>query len=141
MKKLLIIFLCGILLISCNKNEENLDYTTELFENKVEYVGNNSEVGGLLNLQATPKGKFQILSEEEPFGLIVETDYGLEEEKIKQEGYELLGLIENLSYVTYKNKEEEKTITLEEAEEDLGYSPKEFYKDKGKLEEFEKGIN
>lgn len=137
MKKIIIVALALVLLVACNGKEEKT-YTEELFEHKVEYIGNNSEVGGLLDLQTIPSGGFELKTDEKPYGVIINTEADLEDnKKLEKEAYELLGLIKNADFVSYKNGEEEKVFQLKDAELILGYSPKEFYEDIDKLEEFE----
>lgn len=141
MKKVILIALTLVLLVGCNKEAEvEKTYAEELFDHKVEYVGNNSEVGALLNLQTIPSGEFELKTDEEPYGVIINTEYKLEERGVfTKEAIELLGLIKNADFVSYKNGEEEVIVTLKEAEGILGYSPKEFYDNIEKLEEFENG--
>lgn len=140
------IFFAGKLSNESSKDQEEV--IEEIYALKTEYVGDASAVGSLVMrlteeeyLPLTKNTSFEILSDEEPYGLIIrlgeETkDREETEQKLTEGGTILLALIDNLSEIQFTypfheasdGEEKEYTVNwdLKAAEEYLGQNVKDY---------------
>ncbi|MDO5715375.1 MAG: DUF4825 domain-containing protein [Tissierellia bacterium] len=137
------VFLVACSLISGNKEleEQSKRITDLIYPHRTEYVGDNSKVGALLYAMKIDYEKFAILSDKEPYGLkvlVADSDREFETTDFRYQSYELLGLIKNLDYVIFTNGhlDLEQKMDVEQATEELGYSPKLFYEDKALFQKY-----
>ena len=116
-KKLKIIILLTVCIIftACGKSQNS---EKNIYEYKTKYVGDNSKVINILSNLKYPKetsyNSVQILSEKEPYGILVKlnTNSGKISEKndFLKNTVVMFALIENLSFVKYTNVSDDKII-------------------------------
>ena len=116
-KKLKIIILLTVCIIftACGKSQNS---EKNIYEYKTKYVGDNSKVINILSNLKYPKeisyNSVQILSEKEPYGILVKLniDSGKipEKNEFLKNSAVLFALIENLSFVKYTNISDDKII-------------------------------
>ena len=148
-KKLKIIILLTVYIIftACGKSQNS---EKNIYEYKTKYVGDNSKVINILSNLKYPKevnyNSVQILSEKEPYGILVKLniDSGKipEKNEFLKNSAVLFALIENLSFVKYEDVSNNKIIaefTRDEIDnylkaevnknaKEIGSSEKEFVK-------------
>lgn len=148
-KKLKIIILLTVCIIftACGKSQNS---EKNIYEYKTKYVGDNSKVINILSNLKYPKetsyNSVQILSEKEPYGILVKLniDSGKipEKNEFLKNSAVLFALIENLSFVKYEDVSNNKIIaefTRDEIDnylkaevnknaKEIGSSEKEFVK-------------
>ncbi len=123
-----------------------------LYDARVKYVGNNSEVGNLLNkLQLNRFGVYTIAleTEKEPYGLIVNfSDIHISADLLKyrekgqvDEAYYILALVENLDYVEVRFEAYNLRMTVEEANAFVNGNIKDYGQSLQKLEELHALLN
>lgn len=97
-----ILLLCG-----CKTND------TSLYSYKTEFVGDNAKVGNIINNLVYPhdakNGSFEIVSEKEPYTLIVniETSTVLTDADLKEDAILTFALIDNLSVLEYHEEDDD----------------------------------
>ena len=116
-KKLKIIILLTVYIIftACGKSQNS---EKNIYEYKTKYVGDNSKVINILSNLKYPKetsyNSVQILSEKEPYGILVKLniDSGKipEKNEFLKNSAVLFALIENLSFVKYEDVSNNKII-------------------------------
>ena len=148
-KKLKIIILLTVCIIftACGKSQNS---EKNIYEYKTKYVGDNSKVINILSNLKYPKetsyNSVQILSEKEPYGILVKLNINSgkipEKNEFLKNSAVLFALIENLSFVKYIDVSDDKIIaefTRDEIDnylkaevnknaKEIGSSEKEFVK-------------
>lgn len=127
-----------ITLLSCVNRESNHNQTQncdarKLWQNKVRYIGNNSNVSNLVNLILKNRYshyKIELQTTNEPYGLIITFDkltQDLSEIDFKKEAILLLSLINNAQYVRFEYNGYDFQLSIEEANKIVGFNLKELY--------------
>ena len=148
-KKLKIIILLTVCIIftACGKSQNS---EKNIYEYKTKYVGDNSKVINILSNLKYPKevsyNSVQILSEKEPYGILVKLNVNSDKIPEKNDFLKntaiMFALIENLSFVKYVNVSDNKVVaefTRNEVDnylkdevnkdtKEIGMSEKEFVK-------------
>ena len=148
-KKLKIIILLTVCIIftACGKSQNS---EKNIYEYKTKYVGDNSKVINILSNLKYPKetsyNSVQILSEKEPYGILVKLNINSgkipEKNEFLKNSAVLFALIDNLSFVKYEDVSNNKIIaefTRDEIDnylkaevnknaKEIGSSEKEFVK-------------
>ena len=148
-KKLKIIILLTVCIIftACGKSQNS---EKNIYEYKTKYVGDNSKVINILSNLKYPKevnyNSVQILSEKEPYGILVKLNVNSDKIPEKNDFLKnmaiMFALIENLSFVKYEDVSNNKIIaefTKDEIDnylkaevnknaKEIGSSEKEFVK-------------
>lgn len=148
-KKLKIIILLTVCIIftACGKSQNS---NKNIYEYKTKYVGDNSKVINILSNLKYPKetsyNSVQILSEKEPYGILVKLNINSgkipEKNEFLKNSAVLFALIDNLSFVKYEDVSNNKIIaefTRDEIDnylkaevnknaKEIGSSEKEFVK-------------
>lgn len=114
--KIIISLILCIIFTACGKSQNS---NKNIYEYKTKYVGDNSKVINILSNLKYPKetsyNSVQILSEKEPYGILVKlnTNSGKISEKNEflKNSAVLFALIENLSFVKYEDVSNNKIIT------------------------------
>ena len=116
-KKLKIIILLTVCIIftACGKSQNS---EKNIYEYKTKYVGDNSKVINILSNLKYPKetsyNSVQILSEKEPYGILVKLNINSgkipEKNEFLKNSAVLFALIENLSFVKYTDVSDDKII-------------------------------
>ena len=148
-KKLKIIILLTVCIIftACGKSQNS---NKNIYEYKTKYVGDNSKVINILSNLKYPKetsyNSVQILSEKEPYGVLIKLNINSgkipEKNEFLKNSAVLFALIDNLSFVKYEDVSNNKIIaefTRDEIDnylkaevnknaKEIGSSEKEFVK-------------
>ena len=148
-KKLKIIILLTVCIIftACGKSQNS---EKNIYEYKTKYVGDNSKVINILSNLKYPKeasyNSVQILSEKEPYGILVKLNVNSDKIPEKNDFLKntaiMFALIENLLFVKYVNVSDNKVVaefTRNEVDnylkdevnkdtKEIGMSEKEFVK-------------
>ena len=141
-----LLILC-VIFTACGKSQNSNKNT---YEYKTKYVGDNSKVMNILSNLKYPKetsyNSVQILSEKEPYGILVKLNINSgkipEKNEFLKNSAVLFSLIENLSFVKYEDVSNNKIIaefTRDEIDnylkaevnkntKEIGSSEKEFVK-------------
>lgn len=114
--KIIISLIVCVIFTACGKSQNS---NKNIYEYKTKYVGDNSKVINILSNLKYPKetsyNSVQILSEKEPYGILVKlnTNSGKISEKNEflKNSAVLFALIENLSFVKYEDVSNNKIIT------------------------------
>ena len=116
-KKLKIIILLTVCIIftACGKSQNS---EKNIYEYKTKYVGDNSKVMNILSKLKYPKetsyNSVQILSEKEPYGILVKLNINSgkipEKNEFLKNSAVLFALIDNLSFVKYEDVSNNKII-------------------------------
>ena len=116
-KKLKIIILLTVYIIftACGKSQNS---EKNIYEYKTKYVGDNSKVINILSNLKYPKeasyNSVQILSEKEPYGILVKLNVNSDKIPEKNDFLKntaiMFALIENLSFVKYVNILDNKVV-------------------------------
>ena len=116
-KKLKIIILLTVCIIftACGKSQNS---EKNIYEYKTKYVGDNSKVINILSNLKYPKevnyNSVQILSEKEPYGILVKLNVNSDKIPEKNDFLKntaiMFALIENLSFVKYVNVSDNKVV-------------------------------
>ena len=146
-KKLKIIILLTVCIIftACGKSQNS---EKNIYEYKTKYVGDNSKVINILSNLKYPKetsyNSVQILSEKEPYGILVKLniDSGKipEKNEFLKNSAVLFALIENLSFVKYVNVSDNKVVAEFTRNEVDNYLKDEVNKDTKEIGMSEKGF-
>ena len=141
-----LLILC-VIFTACGKSQNS---EKNIYEYKTKYVGDNSKVINILSnlkyLKETSYNSVQILSEKEPYGILVKLNINSgkipEKNEFLKNSAVLFALIENLSFVKYIDVSDDKIIaefTRDEIDnylkaevnknaKEIGSSEKEFVK-------------
>ena len=109
-----LLILC-VIFTACGKSQNSNKNT---YEYKTKYVGDNSKVMNILSNLKYPKetsyNSVQILSEKEPYGVLVKLNINSgkipEKNDFLKNTVVMFALIENLSFVKYTNVSDDKII-------------------------------
>jgi hypothetical protein len=113
--KIIISLIVCVIFTACGKSQNS---NKNIYEYKTKYVGDNSKVINILSNLKYPKetsyNSVQILSEKEPYGILVKlnTNSGKISEKndFLKNTVVMFALIENLSFVKYTDVSDDKII-------------------------------
>lgn len=113
--KIIISLIVCVIFTACGKSQNS---NKNIYEYKTKYVGDNSKVINILSNLKYPKetsyNSVQILSEKEPYGILVKLniDSGKipEKNEFLKNSAVLFALIENLSFVKYEDVSNNKII-------------------------------
>ena len=141
-----LLILC-VIFTACGKSQNS---EKDIYKSKKKYVGDNSKVMNILSnlkyLKETSYNSVQILSEKEPYGILVKLNINSgkipEKNEFLKNSAVLFALIENLSFVKYIDVSDDKIIaefTRDEIDnylkaevnkntKEIGSSEKEFVK-------------
>ena len=145
--KIIISLIVCVIFTACGKSQNS---EKNIYEYKTKYVGDNSKVINILSNLKYPKetsyNSVQILSEKEPYGILVKLNINSrkipEKNEFLKNSAVLFALIENLSFVKYEDVSNNKIIaefTRDEIDnylkaevnknaKEIGSSEKEFVK-------------
>ena len=109
-----LLILC-VIFTACGKSQNS---NKNIYEYKTKYVGDNSKVMNILSNLKYPKetsyNSVQILSEKEPYGVLVKLNINSgkipEKNEFLKNSAVLFALIENLSFVKYEDISNNKII-------------------------------
>ena len=113
--KIIVLLILCVIFTTCGKSQNS---EKNIYNYKTKYVGDNSKVINILLNLKHPKGtsynSVQILSEKEPYGILVELNINSgkipEKNEFLQNSAVLFALIENLSFVKYADVSNNKII-------------------------------
>ena len=145
--KIIILLIVCVIFTACGKSQNS---NKNIYGYKTKYLGDNSKVINILSNLKYPKetsyNSVQILSEKEPYGILVKLNINSgkipEKNEFLKNSAVLFALIENLSFVKYTDVSDDKTIaefTRDEIDnylkaevnkntKEIGSSEKEFVK-------------
>ena len=145
--KIIISLIVCVIFTACGKSQNS---NKNIYEYKTKYVGDNSKVINILSNLKYPKetsyNSVQILSEKEPYGILVKLNINSrkipEKNEFLKNSAVLFALIDNLSFVKYEDVSNNKIIaefTRDEIDnylkaevnknaKEIGSSEKEFVK-------------
>ena len=145
--KIIILLIVCVIFTACGKSQNS---EKNIYEYKTKYVGDNSKVINILSNLKYPKeasyNSVQILSEKEPYGILVKLNVNSDKIPEKNDFLKntaiMFALIENLSFVKYVNVSDNKVVaefTRNEVDnylkdevnkdtKEIGMSEKEFVK-------------
>ena len=145
--KIIISLIVCVIFTACGKSQNS---NKTIYEYKTKYVGDNSKVINILSNLKYPKetsyNSVQILSEKEPYGILVKLNINSgkipEKNEFLKNSAVLFALIDNLSFVKYEDVSNNKIIaefTRDEIDnylkaevnknaKEIGSSEKEFVK-------------
>ena len=143
--KIIISLIVCVIFTACGKSQNS---NKNIYEYKTKYVGDNSKVTNILSNLKYPKetsyNSVQILSEKEPYGILVKlnTNSGKISEKNEflKNSAVLFALIENLSFVKYVNVSDNKVVAEFTRNEVDNYLKDEVNKDTKEIGMSEKGF-
>ncbi|MGN8645303.1 DUF4825 domain-containing protein [Gracilibacillus sp. HCP3S3_G5_1] len=116
---LVMLFLSG-----CNSNDTNIK--NDIFKFKDSFVGDNSAVGNIANqlLGAEQLNGFELKTNEEPYGIILNYDWIESEQEYKETVISnatfLFTLVQNVDWITFNSDILQYTITREKLQEWYG---------------------
>lgn len=113
--KIIISLIVCVIFTACGKSQNS---NKNIYEYKTKYVGDNSKVINILSNLKYPKeasyNSVQILSEKEPYGILVKLNINSrkipEKNEFLKNSAVLFALIENLSFVKYEDVSNNKII-------------------------------
>ena len=113
--KIIISLIVCVIFTACGKSQNS---NKNIYEYKTKYVGDNSKVTNILSNLKYPKetsyNSVQILSEKEPYGILVKLNINSgkipEKNEFLKNSAVLFALIENLSFVKYEDVSNNKII-------------------------------
>ena len=145
--EIIVLLILCVIFTACGKSQNS---EKNIYEYKTKYVGDNSKVTNILSNLKYPKetsyNSVQILSEKEPYGILVKLNINSgkipEKNEFLKNSAVLFALIENLSFVKYEDVSNNKIIaefTRDEIDnylkaevnkntKEIGSSEKEFVK-------------
>ena len=145
--EIIVLLILCVIFTACGKSQNS---EKNIYEYKTKYVGDNSKVINILSNLKYPKetsyNSVQILSEKEPYGILVKLNINSgkipEKNEFLKNSAVLFALIENLSFVKYVNVSDNKVVaefTRNEVDnylkdevnkdtKEIGMSEKEFVK-------------
>ena len=145
--EIIVLLIVCVIFTACGKSQNS---NKNIYEYKTKYVGDNSKVINILsNLKYSKEASYnsvQILSEKEPYGILVKLNVNSDKIPEKNDFLKntaiMFALIENLSFVKYVNVSDNKVVaefTRNEVDnylkdevnkdtKEIGMSEKEFVK-------------
>ena len=113
--EIIVLLILCVIFTACGKSQNS---EKNIYEYKTKYVGDNSKVINILSnlkyLKETSYNSVQILSEKEPYGILVKLNVNSEKVPEKNDFFKntvvMFALIENLSFVKYTNISDDKII-------------------------------
>ena len=145
--KIIVLLILCVIFTACGKSQNS---EKNIYNYKTKYVGDNSKVINILSNLKYPKeasyNSVQILSEKEPYGILVKLNVNSDKIPEKNDFLKntaiMFALIENLSFVKYVNVSDNKVVaefTRNEVDnylkdevnkdtKEIGMSEKEFVK-------------
>ena len=145
--EIIVLLIVCVIFTACGKSQNS---EKNIYEYKTKYVGDNSKVINILSNLKYPKeasyNSVQILSEKEPYGILVKLNVNSDKIPEKNDFLKntaiMFALIENLSFVKYVNVSDNKVVaefTRNEVDnylkdevnkdtKEIGMSEKEFVK-------------
>lgn len=120
MKSLFCLLSVLIVLSACNGKEAEND----IFQYKDSYVGDNSVVGNILSHSLVNYNGFELKTDEEPYGIIVNNVKSESQEKYKEtvivSATYLFTLVHNVDWITFQSDFGEYTLQRANVEEAYG---------------------
>lgn len=113
-----------LFLSGCNSNDTNIK--NDIFKFKDSFVGDNSAVGNIANqlLGAEQLNGFELKTNEEPYGIILNYDWIESEQEYKETVISnatfLFTLVQNVDWITFNSDILQYTITREKLQEWYG---------------------
>ena len=110
-----------LLLSGCNSNDRNIN--NDVFQFKDSFVGDNSAVENIVNQLsgAEQLNGFELKTNEEPYGIILNYDWTESEQEYKETVIYhvtfLITLVQNVEWITINSNIGEYTITKENLQE------------------------
>ena len=145
--KIIVLLILCVIFTACGKSQNS---NKNIYDYKTKYVGDNSKVINILSNLKYPKeasyNSVQILSEKEPYGILVKLNVNSDKIPEKNDFLKntaiMFALIENLSFVKYVNVSDNEVVaefTRNEVDnylkdevnkdtKEIGMSEKEFVK-------------
>ena len=145
--KIIVLLIVCVIFTACGKSQNS---NKNIYDYKTKYVGDNSKVINILSNLKYPKeasyNSVQILSEKEPYGILVKLNVNSDKIPEKNDFLKntaiMFALIENLSFVKYVNVSDNEVVaefTRNEVDnylkdevnkdtKEIGMSEKEFVK-------------
>ena len=113
--KIIVLLILCVIFTACGKSQNS---EKNIYEYKTKYVGDNSKVINILSNLKYPKetsyNSVQILSEKEPYGILVKLNINSgkipEKNEFLKKTAIMFALIENLSFVKYVNVSDNKVV-------------------------------
>ena len=113
--EIIVLLILCVIFTACGKSQNS---NKNIYEYKTKYVGDNSKVINILSNLKYPKeasyNSVQILSEKEPYGILVKLNINSgkipEKNEFLKNSAVLFALIENLSFVKYVNVSDNKVV-------------------------------
>ena len=113
--EIIVLLIVCVIFTACGKSQNS---NKNIYEYKTKYVGDNSKVINILSNLKYPKeasyNSVQILSEKEPYGILVKLNINSgkipEKNEFLKNSAVLFALIENLSFVKYVNVSDNKVV-------------------------------
>ena len=113
--KIIVLLILCVIFTACGKSQNS---EKNIYNYKTKYVGDNSKVINILSNLKYPKetsyNSVQILSEKEPYGILVKLNINSgkipEKNEFLKNSAVLFALIENLSFVKYIDVSDDKII-------------------------------
>ncbi|OKL54262.1 hypothetical protein BSZ39_05010 [Bowdeniella nasicola] len=127
---------------SCNAANDAANAAQELFDHRVEYVGDASQVISTLDtigFDDLGTYKVELLTDSEPYGLKVKFDElkgSLQDSAVVTKAMQTLGLVKNLDYIEISSGDKSYRLDKDAASKALGYSVKKLGESKDALEKF-----
>ena len=143
--KIIILLIVCVIFTACGKSQNS---EKNIYEYKTKYVGDNSKVINILSNLKYPKeasyNSVQILSEKEPYGILVKLNVNSDKIPEKNDFLKntaiMFALIENLSFVKYVNVSDNKVVAEFTRNEVDNYLKDEVNKDTKEIGMSEKGF-
>ena len=113
--EIIVLLILCVIFTACGKSQNS---NKNIYDYKTKYVGDNSKVINILSNLKYPKevnyNSVQIISEKEPYGILVKLNVNSEKVPEKNDFFKntvvMFALIENLSFVKYTNISDDKII-------------------------------
>ena len=113
--EIIVLLIVCVIFTACGKSQNS---EKNIYEYKTKYVGDNSKVINILSNLKYPKeasyNSVQILSEKEPYGILVKLNVNSDKIPEKNDFLKntaiMFALIENLSFVKYVNVSDNKVV-------------------------------
>ena len=113
--EIIVLLIVCVIFTACGKSQNS---NKNIYEYKTKYVGDNSKVINILSNLKYPKeasyNSVQILSEKEPYGILVKLNVNSDKIPEKNDFLKntaiMFALIENLSFVKYVNVSDNKVV-------------------------------
>ena len=143
--EIIVLLILCVIFTACGKSQNS---NKNIYEYKTKYVGDNSKVINILSNLKYPKevsyNSVQILSEKEPYGILVKLNINSgkipEKNEFLKNSAVLFALIENLSFVKYIDVSDNKVVAEFTRNEVDNYLKDEVNKDTKEIGMSEKGF-